>query len=503
MRLGTAVLAPAVGARAGRRGRLLPVIGAARWGRPLAIAVLVALAAVDALTDLVLVSSLGVVVVLAGLLASPRTVAVLGAIALALAAVLAVVLEPAQNSPLRLANVAVGVGIALASATARAQRIRDVERLRRRDAALLRSIGDAILGIDAAGCVTFTNPAAVRLLGLARGDGDADVTGRPVDDVLAVRTADGEDLRAAVRAAVAAEQPLDRTSALVVRPDGGTVPVDLVVQPLVEGEGAVLSLRDVSARERAARDRERLLRLELQDVEQRRVLRALEQALLPATPEVPRTAFDVTYLPADVHAPSGGDLYDVHVLPDGRVHLLVVDVVGHDVASTRDALRIQHLIRALALTGTPVGRLVAEADRLLAAVTDPPMATVLVASYDPSSGAVEVASGGHPPALLVDPRGATRWLEAEGRGIGFPLAGSDDVVRTVLAPGALLVLYTDGLVEAEHDIVAGLDRLAAHAARLRGDHDHPGWTDRLAAAQLEGAQRRDDTLVLAVRRLPC
>jgi len=497
----TAVVAPAVGARAARRGRLPPLTAAARWGRPLAIAVLVGLAAVDALTDLVLVSTLGVVVVVAGLLASPRTVAVLGAIALALAAVLAVVLEPAQNSPLRLANVAVGVGIALASATARAQRIRDVERLRRRDAALLRSIGDAILGIDAAGCVTFTNPAAVRLLGLDRGD--ADVTGRAVDDVLVVRTAAGEDLRAAVRAAVAAEQPLDHTGALVVHPDGATVPVDLVVQPLVDGEGAVLSLRDVSARERAARDRERLLRLELQDVEQRRVLRALEQALLPATPQVARTAFDVTYLPADVHAPSGGDLYDVHVLPDGRVHLLVVDVVGHDVASTRDALRIQHLIRALALTGTPVGRLVAEADRLLAAVTEPPMATVLAAVYDPSSGVVEVASGGHPPALLVDPRGATRWLEAEGRGIGFPQAGSDDVVRAVLAPGALLVLYTDGLVEAEHDIVAGLDRLAAHAARLRGDHDHPGWTDRLAAAQLEGAQRRDDTLVLAVRRLPC
>jgi PAS domain S-box-containing protein len=499
MPLVTAVVAPAVGAPARRGRRLLPLAVMARWGRALAFVALFALAAVDALTDLVLVSTLGVVVVVAGLLASPRTVAVLGAVALALAAVLAVVLEPAQGSPLSLANVAVGVGIALASATARAQRIRDVERLRRRDAVLLRSIGDAILGVDAAGCVTFTNLAAVRLLGLERGDGD--VTGRPVDDVLAVRTAAGEDLRGAVRAAVAAEQPLDRTGALVVRPHGGTVPVDLVVQPLVEGEGAVLSLRDVSARERAARDRERLLRLELQDVEQRRVLRALEQALLPATPQVARTAFDVTYLPADVHAPSGGDLYDVHVLPDGRVHLLVVDVVGHDVASTRDALRIQHLIRALALTGTPVGRLVAEADRLLAAAGDPPMATVLAAAYDPASGALEVASGGHPPALLVSPDGATRWLEAEGRGIGFPMAGSDDVVRTVLVPGALLVLYTDGLVEAEHDIVAGLDRLAAQAARLRGD-DRPGWTDRLAAAQLDDAQRRDDTLILAVRRLP-
>ncbi len=499
MPLVTAVVAAAVGARARRGRRLVPLTGVARWGRVLALVALFALAAVDALTDLVLVSTLGVVVVVAGLLASPRTVAVLGGVALALAAVLAVILEPAQSSPLRLANVAVGVGIALASATARAQRIRDVERLRRRDAALLRSIGDAILGVDAAGRVTFTNPAAVRLLGLERGDGD--VTGRPVDDVLAVRTAGGEDLRAAVRAAVAAEQPLDRTGALVVRPQGGTVPVDLVVQPLVEGEGAVLSLRDVSARDRAARDRERLLRLELQDVEQRRVLRALEQALLPATPQVARTAFDVTYLPADVHAPSGGDLYDVHVLPDGRVHLLVVDVVGHDVASTRDALRIQHLIRALALTGTPVGRLVADADRLLAAAGDPPMATVLAAAYDPETGALEVASGGHPPALLVSPGGATRWLEAEGRGIGFPMAGSADVVRTVLVPGALLVLYTDGLVEAEHDIVAGLDRLAAHAARLRGD-DRPGWTDRLAAAQLDDAQRRDDTLILAVRRLP-
>jgi serine phosphatase RsbU (regulator of sigma subunit) len=90
-------------------------------------------------------------------------------------------------------------------------------------------------------------------------------------------------------------------------------------------------------------------------------------------------------------------------------------------------------------------------------------------------------------------------LESSGRGIGTPAAGTDRTATTLLAPGDTLLLYTDGLVEAHRDIVTGMDRLPEVARALR---THPAGTlvRRTADLMLDGATRRDDTLVIAARR---
>ncbi|HWG94640.1 MAG TPA: PP2C family protein-serine/threonine phosphatase, partial [Mycobacteriales bacterium] len=169
--------------------------------------------------------------------------------------------------------------------------------------------------------------------------------------------------------------------------------------------------------------------------------------------------------------------------------------------STRDALQLVHLARALVLTGTPLGALLAAVDTVLAPGLDAheAAATAVALRYDPTTGEVEAAGAGHPPPLVVRADGRVEWLEAPGRPVGYPLAGSDGTVRTRLAAGDVLVVYTDGLVEAGRDLGRGLDALAAQATAARTE-PLEGWAGRLVDRVLAADARRDDVLVLALRR---
>src|SRR5207237_4884149 len=86
----------------------------------------------------------------------------------------------------------------------------------------------------------------------------------------------------------------------------------------------------------------------------------------------------------------------------------------------------------------------------------------------PDDGSVELAGAGHPPALVVSPEGKSRFITAPGIPIGWPGAGSSEVVSLALERSETLVLYTDGLVEATKDILDGLDALAEAAAEAAG-----------------------------------
>ena len=126
-------------------------------------------------------------------------------------------------------------------------------------------------------------------------------------------------------------------------------------------------------------------------------------------------------------------------------------------------------------------------------------ATIAYVVYDPRSGEARMASAGHLPALIREDDGTTRFVPHQAS----PPLGADtglafQEATFALAPGATLVLYTDGLVESrEHTLDVGLDRIAAAAAASTGD------VQRLAddvVAGLPEAQRPDDVAVLALRR---
>src|SRR5205807_931331 len=127
------------------------------------------------------------------------------------------------------------------------------------------------------------------------------------------------------------------------------------------------------------------------------------------------------------------------------------------------------------------------------------VATILLGRYAPSTGQLQLAGGGHPPPLLLRSDGSSQFVDAPGTALGWPGAGSERLTTVVLDRRDGVILYTDGLVEARKDILAGLDELAAAAsqtARYPATHQAKALVERALA----GAARRDDTLALVLRR---
>ncbi|MFD3656472.1 PP2C family protein-serine/threonine phosphatase [Streptomyces sp. NPDC058620] len=244
------------------------------------------------------------------------------------------------------------------------------------------------------------------------------------------------------------------------------------------------------------------VQLEERDEQLRRahslIFQELEDTLRPPPLSVDGLELAVHYEPADAHAPTGGDLYDWFTLPDGTLHITVVDALGHGLGSTRSALDVTHTVRTLALEGHPLQSILARTHEILMPLAPDLMATVLLARLDPASGKLQLASGSHPPALLVPADGEALYLEAKGRGIGFPLPGSEQVLHADIGPGDLLILYTDGLTESRRDPIEGEKRLTAAARRLaaRPLREIPS---SLAAEMRSIVLHPDDTLALAIR----
>jgi serine phosphatase RsbU (regulator of sigma subunit)/anti-sigma regulatory factor (Ser/Thr protein kinase) len=237
---------------------------------------------------------------------------------------------------------------------------------------------------------------------------------------------------------------------------------------------------------------------ELQAV-QREIVHQLQEAVQPPAVDAEAAELGVHYVSADPSSPTGGDLYDWLVLPDGDLHLAVVDVMGKGVGATKEAVSVCHALRLLTLEGYPMEELVARADTLTTAQSPDLVATVMVVRYSPTDGHVRLAGGGHPPALVISSAGDVRQVGAPGIPIGYPGAGTSEVVKLTLDRGDTLVLYTDGLIEATKDILTGLARITRAAAET-AQYPAPHLARALVERSLAGAMRRDDSLALVLRR---
>ncbi len=365
--------------------------------------------------------------------------------------------------------------------------------------AVLDAVAEGIVALDDRGRITHVNAGAVRLLGAAA----ERLVGSDVHLALEPARLDGQAYTRRESPALAClqrEATLTTNRALLRRGEDSTLAVEWSCAPVRVGlrvVGGVMSFRPLAAFE--GHQHEEVTRLTERERAQREFLHQLQEAVRPRQPVVDGVELGVHYLPADPSAPSGGDLYDWQVLPDGDLHLAVVDVIGSGVSATKDALAVVHAVRVLVLEGCPVGQVVARADALLSESQPALVATLLIARYTPGTGRMVVAGGGHPPMLVVSPDGTVREVTAPGIPIGWPEAGSFEVVEVQLGRSDTALFYTDGLVEAGKDILAGLSQLKAAAAETA--KYPPRHLPRvLVERALAGAQRRDDTLALVLRR---
>ncbi|WP_344630593.1 SpoIIE family protein phosphatase [Streptomyces glaucosporus] len=201
----------------------------------------------------------------------------------------------------------------------------------------------------------------------------------------------------------------------------------------------------------------------------------LQRSLLPQrVPSPPGVRVAYRYVPGgsatEAEAEAGGDWFDVIPLAGGRVAFVVGDVMGHGLRAAATMGRLRTAVRTLAGLDLPPGELLRRvndlADDLAPGPDEPLMATCVYTVYDPSTRHCTLSTAGHVPPLLLTGSPAGVWDAAPVQGPVGPPLGVDDVpfesVTLTVDEGAVLVLYTDGLIEHRgEDITEGLDRLVS------------------------------------------
>jgi PAS domain S-box-containing protein len=188
----------------------------------------------------------------------------------------------------------------------------------------------------------------------------------------------------------------------------------------------------------------------------------LQRSLLPqAIPEVKSLQIAYGYQPANRSAEAGGDWFDVLPLQDGQVALIIGDVTGHSIHAAAIMGQLRTATATLARLGCPPEEIMCQLSRLLAGHDVETGATCLYALYDPRTRRCRFTSAGHPPPAVRHPDGGVEFIDVHQ---GMILGVQHDRYPTTeaqLAPGSVLALYTDGLVEQPgQDIDVGMSRLA-------------------------------------------
>ncbi|MFG2025422.1 SpoIIE family protein phosphatase [Streptomyces sp. NPDC048825] len=224
----------------------------------------------------------------------------------------------------------------------------------------------------------------------------------------------------------------------------------------------------------------------------------LQRSLLSQEP-VPHGGIEVAsrYLPAVSEV--GGDWFDVLPLKDGKVGLVVGDVMGKGVHAAAIMGQLRTATRALARLDLPPAELLHHLDDIAASLGDSDtLATCLYVVCDPWHGRCEVSRAGHLPPVLVDPDGKAAFLDIAGGvplGVGGVPFSADE---WELAEGTLLALFTDGLVESHATpIDAGLQTLLR---LLDGTHLPLEETCDMLLGALSREPDDDVALLLARRR---
>jgi anti-sigma regulatory factor (Ser/Thr protein kinase) len=229
---------------------------------------------------------------------------------------------------------------------------------------------------------------------------------------------------------------------------------------------------------------------------ERRVARTFQAAALTTElPRLPGTSFDALYEAGRSEALIGGDWYDAFRVVDGRVVLSIGDVAGSglDAAATMAAIR-QSLRGAAAINPEPSVMLDA-ADRVLRSQAPDRFVTAWVGIFDPVWSTLACAGAGHPPPLSRTAGDGVVQLPAGGLPLGLRERGADVTRHLDLHEDETLLLYTDGLIEADRDVIAG-ER--AVAAALRDADVEAAPAQAIHQAVLRGAGASDDVALLVV-----
>ncbi len=252
------------------------------------------------------------------------------------------------------------------------------------------------------------------------------------------------------------------------------------------------------------------------------VAEALQRSLLPVLPTIDGLDVAARYLPGSTAAQVGGDWYDLFRLPPqerrtgvdlerrsrvrSEVGIAIGDVMGHDLTAAAAMGQLRSVLRSYAWQGERPALVLDHLDQLVQGLDMAQLATTFYARLSlPTAGqpgAMIFSNAGHLPPVLREPDGSARLLEgAQSVLVGAALGITRDDATARMTSGAMMVLYTDGLVEERGlDPDVGLERLRAAVEALPTDLPAEAVCDALLRA-LDGHAREDDVALLVVRLL--
>ncbi|MFL6261660.1 MAG: SpoIIE family protein phosphatase [Thermoanaerobaculia bacterium] len=221
----------------------------------------------------------------------------------------------------------------------------------------------------------------------------------------------------------------------------------------------------------------RNLALAMEAAERRRLeqelalARRIQVALLPdRLPEVPGWELYGGNIPS---RGVSGDYYEVLTRSEGReCVLMIADVAGKGMAASLLTVSLQALSAGPVEDGLPPDEICARLSRQLYRRTPPEKyATAFLGILEPATGRLSYTNAGHNPPLVLRASGEIEELDSTGPPLGLLPQALFHAGETTLAPGEILVLYTDGLVEAENPEAQeyGLDRLKEACLRDKGE----------------------------------
>ena len=226
---------------------------------------------------------------------------------------------------------------------------------------------------------------------------------------------------------------------------------------------------------------------------------AFQRSALPDDlPTVDGLTIAARYRPAAQRATVGGDWYDVLVLDERRVVLVVGDVVGHGMVAAAAMGRLRTAFQAIARLSADPGAMLRAMSNQVDSIPDSFCTTIVCVVVDLEAATISWCRAGHPPPVIVG-GGSAVLLDEQGLPpLGVAPEQSPPVHSRPLRPGDTIILYTDGVIERrDESIDEGFRRLGIVAADL-ADLEPEEFSDALVEALVTEVQA-DDLAILVVR----
>ena len=384
---------------------------------------------------------------------------------------------------------------------------RELEDARRFSQAVTDNLVDAIVTINDRGVIESVNPAGCQIFGYPANE----MVGRNVSMLMPEPYRSAHDGYLAHYLNGGAPKVLGTAGreAEGLRKDGSLFPISLSVSEFRDqGQRMFVSaLRDISAQkasEQQLRENAQALQAYHDD---REAENSLAVEILEQLMQRPGLSDPTLHYWMNPATNFSGDIVAAARANDDRFYVLLADATGHGLAAAISVLPVMTLFYDIVEFGLPLGRVIAKINsQLRNALPVGRFVACACVCIDPKRGMTEVWMGGMPSGILIDAGGKmVREIQSTHLPLGiddFDWRKSATETLAVPAGGGQLVLFSDGLIEAQNAAgeAFGMERLCAALAGVPGDRRLDAAKD--AVARFMGQQLPHDDVTLLLVDLP-